>query len=302
MTKTISIFDDKILSEFKKDLARDIPTNQSVKYILSGIKRSKKILQIEKKPQKWHLVEREFGELLAQEGVKIQTCLAATQSLNRLIRWVAKNHPEVFGEGVPQPIRPFSRARIRATISHEQLESPGKFMSDGELAEIENLLPQNVKGYFRLSLAYGLRRNEAVALCGRPEVVRHGFLLVDRQYDFETGNLKPTKNRRPRKVPHWEISPSEAFELIDGLAPVKPQTLTKSILRACRKLDYEFSWHCLRHTFITRCVRSGRWSIGQIRDAAGHTSIAVTDRYIAAVDFETQESEVFRPSVGENRG
>jgi integrase len=40
--------------------------------------------------------------------------------------------------------------------------------------------------------------------------------------------------------------------------------------------------HCGRHTFISHAIASGR-SLVEVRDAAGHTNIAVTSIYLHAL-------------------
>lgn len=44
----------------------------------------------------------------------------------------------------------------------------------------------------------------------------------------------------------------------------------------------QLSIHCGRHTFCTQSLRAGR-SLGEVRDAAGHSNVSVTDAYLHAM-------------------
>lgn len=63
--------------------------------------------------------------------------------------------------------------------------------------------------------------------------------------------------------------------------PYEPRTLQYAFQRVMEKCGYDgFHFHCLRHTFATKCVNSG-FEIKTLSEILGHSSVAFTmNRYV----------------------
>ncbi|WP_233243503.1 tyrosine-type recombinase/integrase [Xanthomonas translucens] len=117
----------------------------------------------------------------------------------------------------------------------------------------------------------GLRRAE-IAKARRADI-RDGMIYVESE---ATGR---TKNLRWRAVPLNAAAKASLKHLgKDRLIEAEPDTLTHWSIDEARDAGLKGSMHWLRHTFCTSLVQSGV-SLHQVKELAGHSSIAVTERY-----------------------
>jgi integrase len=163
---------------------------------------------------------------------------------------------------------------------------------------------------FRLSCCCGLRRKEIAGLQMRDVIV-----VGPRPYiDIRADNTKAGRDGkcRARRVPLWwsartrdDLFAWYSQRVADGARGSDPflcsmrkgyvgQPLAWAKLPGywdtaikCLGVDRvaQLSIHTGRHSFISHALAAGR-SLGEVRDAAGHSNIATTDVYIHALDTQ----------------
>lgn len=172
-------------------------------------------------------------------------------------------------------------------------EEPWTWLTPAELEQLAAALPSPERHLVALAAGTGLRAGELVAL--RLEDVGDDSILV--RYGAPG---RPTKTRRIRRVPllplaraawaSWRAE-TAAWPNPRGLACPGRHGAHRSRAhvirwdlwrRACAALGRPVRWHDLRHTCASSLVSGawGRsWSLEEVREVLGHTSIAVTQRY-----------------------
>ncbi len=148
---------------------------------------------------------------------------------------------------------------------------------------------------FRLACCCGLRVSEIAGLRMRDVVMAGGRPYVHVRRDV-------AKSNRARKVPLWwdvgiradlashkrmrrECGAGDDDPLLTSYQadrrgrPLSRFTLRRRFLKACHVLGDErlrhLTIHHGRHTFISHALAGGR-TLAEVRDAAGHASVAVT--------------------------
>lgn len=78
-----------------------------------------------------------------------------------------------------------------------------------------------------------------------------------------------------------EQLPESHFILSKSTTPYEPRTLQYAFHRIMSKCGYSgFHFHCLRHTFATKCVQAG-FDIKTLSEILGHSSVSFTmNRYV----------------------
>lgn len=74
--------------------------------------------------------------------------------------------------------------------------------------------------------------------------------------------------------------------------PMEPRTLQyayKKILKLCN-ISY-LNFHCLRHTFATRCITTG-WDVKTLSEILGHSEIKITMDYYFHSSFEFKKQQM----------
>lgn len=85
----------------------------------------------------------------------------------------------------------------------------------------------------------------------------------------------------------------EAFLLTNQAgAPMEPRTLQYHYKKILRELGIPYlNFHCLRHTFATRCVTAG-WDMKTLSEILGHSDIKVTMEYYFHSSFEYKKEQM----------
>ena len=170
------------------------------------------------------------------------------------------------GNGRVKPLKENSRRkRVISTVE--------------ETAIIPRLLPMD-RVAFVVSLYAGLRRSEVLS-------------LERRDLDFSEGviTLRETKAGVEQETPmsprvtealQFALSQHQSefvFPNEDGTGPMSGDRLLDRLKAVCSDLGFEdILWHTLRHTFVTRMMRSGA-DPSIVQHSARHSSLTVTERY-----------------------
>jgi integrase len=170
---------------------------------------------------------------------------------------------------------------------------PWTWLPPADLERLAAALPSPERHLVAFAAGSGLRAGELVAL--RLVDVEDDSLLVR----FGAPG-RPTKTRRIRRVPllplaraaltawraetaAWPNPLGLAFPGRHGAHRSRAHVIRWDLWRrACAALGRSVRWHDLRHTCASSLVSGawGRsWSLEEVREVLGHTSIAVTQRY-----------------------
>jgi integrase len=197
-----------------------------------------------------------------------------------------------------------------------------KILSRGEIARVIDELKRKGKRsrntrqnliIFRLATCCGLRVSEVVGL--RLSDVRLG---LDRPYIKVPNAI--AKRKRGRRVPLWwdrgtldDLTAWKGERIRQGAKPADPFVCSQAngtvnrpmrrevarhrFIRSCGILGperrREVTIHTGRHSFVSHALAGGR-SLAEVRNAAGHASIATTSVYLhVAVDDDGAVGELF---------
>jgi len=119
-----------------------------------------------------------------------------------------------------------------------------------------------------------------------------------KRYTNEHGLVWPT----PRGCRRQSGAPEKSVRLVDGRKVGKVELLPEWLKAA--GISREMRWHDLRHTFCSSLasgVWGAAWTLEEIKDAAGHSSVTVTEKY-AHLCETTQQKAVARMGQGLDTG
>ena len=76
--------------------------------------------------------------------------------------------------------------------------------------------------------------------------------------------------------------------------PMDPRTLQYAYKRLLKLLEIPYlNFHCLRHTFATRCVTCG-WDVKTLSEVLGHSDIKITMEYYFHSSFEYKKLQMMK--------
>lgn len=157
-----------------------------------------------------------------------------------------------------------------------------------------------------IGLYTGVRIGECCALERKDVDLVNRKLNIDKQFKKEGKDyvISETKTESSNRVlpiakelvdiltKHFQKYPECEYVVFDKtMQRMKPQTLRKSLDRACEKLDIDFHYHMLRHMFITQLYNKGV-DIKMTQLLAGHAHYQTTaDIYTELDESKTSEFE-----------
>lgn len=182
------------------------------------------------------------------------------------------------------PTRILSHQDIREVITHLKSPRLARYRSNRQLLIV-----------FRLSTCLGLRASEIGDL-----------KLSHVRLTKRLPSLRVTgKGNKTRTVPLWwdgetlddlqrwvaerklEAAKGGDFVLTTNRGSrIDRSNIRKKFIRACKPLGRDVTTHDGRHTFCSLALAGGK-TLPQVRDAAGHSSIGVTNIYLHAIDDGT---------------
>jgi integrase len=248
--------------------------------------------------EEWRLLEP--NELLSAKTLK-----SIVNAMNRFMVFLHQKRP---GEVPPLLFKPISRAsfkELEARRRHEKKTVIRKFIRDEHWKVIQERIPEDIKIWSQLAYLYGLRRSEVMAL--DLNCVRKDNLFITKQLiaipEPDKPVFGPLKSRMDRKVPHWFCKASAAYNLINKLQSrsyAHPGTLSHKSLDLMNDLGYDYDFHDIRHTWITKAIRLPTVVHRDVQLAAGHVNIETTMAYLH--DDRILSDEPFVPPFEEMEG
>lgn len=180
------------------------------------------------------------------------------------------------------------------------------------VAYILNEVSDNHLGIL-LSLSTGMRIGEVCALQRKDVDLEKGIIhickTVQRLKEEKTGKTKlvvtePKSKKSYRDIPipkilfgymqryNVEALEQECYILGRKETPYEPRTLQYSFGRVLECCDIGYmNFHCLRHTFATKCIRFGG-DIKTVSELLGHSNVNFTmNRYVHS-DFEQKRKQM----------
>lgn len=195
-------------------------------------------------------------------------------------------------------------------------EEPWTWLPPEQVERLVAALPDPERHLAAFAAGTGLRAGELVAL--RLADVGADSILV--RYGAPG---RPTKTRRIRRVPilplardawaawraataAWPNPLGLAFPGRHGAHRSRAHVIRWDLWRAaCAGLGRSVRWHDLRHTCASSLVSGvwGRsWSLEEVREVLGHTSIAVTQRYAHLGESAVARAARETPGIGHSIG
>lgn len=219
--------------------------------------------------------------------------------MNRFCKFLHNQKPDIPA----LTFEPLSKAALKDHKARREIagiKHVSRYIPNSHWIKIEEALSNTPwKNPILLAYHYGLRRNEALGL----EVtnVKKSCILLTKQFDKIVNNqitYKPLKSRNSRMIPHWLISPTLTFSLIQEMnVHYHPDTLRSKFSRLCETLGLPaYTLHDLRRTFITNAVRKGI-EPEELRLAVGHANAETTYQYYV-MDSRELDLEDFVPDLG----
>jgi integrase len=261
------------------------------KYVLDPLSR------LDANPQNWNSqsIQAEWANYLTREagsrqkGLSASALKAVVQVANRFMKFMHQRYPNELSLILLEPLNKnfYRNARAEARVNGHR-----RYVSFPDFMKVLTALDKSVVPYVQFCYYFGLRRNESMGLRGHPEKVWKKGLRIDAQSDGSVANhLVPTKGRNERTVPYWYMDKSAAMAWIDNMRPMSEDTITEKFRKACDSIGFPYKVHDLRHTFATNVVFHIT-GLADIRQALGHSDLAVTNRYITASAELQQQYEV----------
>lgn len=159
--------------------------------------------------------------------------------------------------------------------------SPARSLTPGEVRALLDASSERWARMFRVTLACGLRKAEAIAL--HADDVRDGKLHVQRSVSYARGSfhIAPGKTDNARRV---VPVPASVLPLLIGDGYLfqsdsgtfnHPRNVTRAFNRARDRAGVQCRFHDLRHTYATWLLESGvpLWKVSKL---LGHGSINIT--------------------------
>ncbi len=84
-----------------------------------------------------------------------------------------------------------------------------------------------------------------------------------------------------------------------GDAPVDPRTIQYFYKQILQEIQIPYlNFHCLRHTFATRCITLG-WDVRTLSEILGHSDIKITMEYYfhSSMEYKKMQMQKFEPMI-----
>jgi integrase len=249
-------------------------------------------------PNDWTHIEHQtnWGDYLLnhKEVRAAKTKRTIVSEANRFLYWLAEMRGKEVRYKKMQPLTKSQLKTVEAVRILKGENSQRKLIPDDHWKRIEANLPAHLMANANLGYHYGLRRSETLGV--QVQNVKLGYLRLERQL-IKIGVYGPLKGKLARKVDHWftSVKNTHKWVKVAEANPMHPTTLSTEWAEFMKSLGYDYDFHDLRHTFITKAVR--KHNVRDVQLAAGHKHISVTMGYLH--DDRTQKDETYVPDEEE---
>lgn len=122
---------------------------------------------------------------------------------------------------------------------------------------------------------------------------RHTQLLVSHPKSAASQRLLPIPAFLLEYLKHFPRGEKGAYLLTnDTERPMEPRTLQYHYKKMLEQIGVPYlNFHCLRHTFATRCVTLG-WDMKTLSEILGHFDIKITMEYYFHSSFEYKQLQM----------
>lgn len=232
------------------------------------------------------------AKLISEKGLSPKSVRDILSVLKSAVKYINRQENGIVGE--IEFVYPRERKKEMRVLSKEEQERLVAFL----LTDMDN-----VKFGVLLALLTGMRIGELCAL--RWENISSDSIRInetmqrlaiyeetddDKKTRIEIGDAKSESSRRDIPLTNFAASLCQKIRPLNPMAYVltgseykfmEPRALQYKFSRyasACNLKDVHF--HCLRHTFATRCVEVG-FEVKSLSEVLGHSSVKITlDRYV----------------------
>lgn len=228
-------------------------------------------------PAQWHRKEDEWREWLLEKNVSSSVLRKTVQIANKFTKYLSTRlYPEMTR---PHVLEPFGR-RLLEKVAHERRGRPRtKFIKP---ATWEEILKYAMEYYpvvvpnMRLCMAFGLRISETMGLT-KDKFLRDCLIIDEQWASLKNGKILRKKVKTfSRRVPYWNMTAREAWEVAQMIKPMHKNTLVNAVNECLTKFGHRS--HDFRRTFITNSFRSApHWK--DVMKAAGHQDVRTTLGY-----------------------
>jgi integrase len=235
------------------------------------------------------IAETDVAAILADrkdEGIQAGTLHRDYAVLRAALRYAVKRKllaavplGEKPGPIAGRKMRPNKRVRYLADEPGAKGEASERARFMKALGDERNLFVQTVA---TLALATGMRRANILELT---DAKIHGDHILVPAPETKSGKDLPVflNADAKRALAGWKLRgmKGELFPLarFGGTKLARERQVERGWGRLCRKAKVtDFHFHDARHDFASRMLRAGA-SLAMVRDALGHSSIAMTERY-----------------------
>lgn len=274
-----------LIEEFQRQRAFHTTVDDHLRDSLTNLRRAIDYFVIKKKlasPADWERKQFDFGEHLLKAELSLHTIQKTQVVTNQYLEFLHKKFPHEVPRLELMLITPAKRKLLRADAEENER---GQLILDSHYRLLLRY-GGDIKPHIELAWCFGGRRSEILGL--QVENVFVDNLEITRQIEScpVKGEpiFKPTKGRMKREVPYWFTTPEIAYDLISRIKLMSKHTLSDRFAMVVAEinrhegLQLSYTFHDLRHTFITRAVRLH--GLVDVSRAAGHKDVRTTQEYM----------------------
>lgn len=280
-----SYYSPRLRDAFRLERSNHITSRDHLISVVANVRHSFSFFAVKQKlpnPGQWPEKQYEFGAKLLKDGYSLSTIQKIQINTNQYIEFLNKTMPDE----VPKvELELVATAKRKMIVAEKELQSDKRrFITETEFNIIRRY-GQDIFQHISLAYHFGLRRSEVLGL--NLEDVFEDYLFVQRQLGSlgkDGPKFSPLKGRERRKTPYWSVGPDLAYEWIERMQAMHPDTLSDRFAIAVKRanqyedLDLTCGFHDLRHTYITNQVK--KQSIFDVAKAVGHKDIRTTQEYL----------------------
>lgn len=201
-----------------------------------------------------------------------KTCNYTLQTINQILNKAIENG--LIYKNVAIGIKlPTHKAKEKQVIPPEIIKKISNLNTDDSFM-------------FEFLIYTGIRRGELVPLTINDINLKNKTITINKAVHFEHNQpeIKGTKTNENRIIPIFDVIYDKLYSLVKKRSNflfssqrgtiMSEQTLKKKLEKVCKQIDYKFTYHQCRHTFVTLMYEAGI-DVKQAQKWSGHKDIQV---------------------------